>query len=325
LVIDIYFGILVGLEAHYSKVSSQLGHSFELVLSISMAILMVIFSIGIVCIFIFNIILLFLKSETKMSYDAMKIRKDSKNRQTFLFWLIRYFIDNDPLYFKIETILIVIVVFLVILVYSIGIASVIENSSASSPIVIARTTIQILLMISEIVAFGGFIFIISLKNYISSGSVVHGLEEKDEEDVNEMVQLLRNEFGYQIVFEFCQKELSLENVLLWKDLEKINAMVNDEERKVALQQINELYIKSNSERELNIDFKRRKAFLSYLELKDPTTEEIENAIRILYSACLANLAVDTLKRLKGTKLYESYLEVKENYQELSQDFVSNDI
>jgi hypothetical protein len=255
----------------------------------------------------------------------MKIRKVSKNRQTFLFWLIRYFIDNDPLYFKIETILIVIVVFLVILVYSIGIASVIETSSASSPIVIARTTIQILLMISEIVAFGGFIFIISLKNYISSGSVVHGLEEKDEEDVNEMVQLLRNEFGYQIVFEFCQKELSLENVLLWKDLEKINAMVNDEERKVALQQINELYIKSNSERELNIDFKRRKAFLSYLELKDPTTEEIENAIRILYSACLANLAVDTLKRLKGTKLYESYLEVKENYQELSQDFVSNDI
>jgi hypothetical protein len=34
---------------------------------------------------------------------------------------------------------------------------------------------------------------------------------------------------------------------------------------------------------------------------------------------------DTFKRLKETKLYENYLEAKEKYHGLSQDFVSDNI
>jgi hypothetical protein len=112
---------------------------------------------------------------------------------------------------------------------------------------------------------------------------------------------------------------------LWKDLEKISAIVDIQEKKKFLDQINQLYIKSNSERELNIDFKRRKTFLNYLMLKDSKTEDIEKAVRILSSVSLGNLAGDTFKRLKETKLYENYLQVKEKYHELSQDFVSDNI
>lgn len=64
--------------------------------------------------------------------------------------LERIFSENDPLHFRTETLLIVLTIIFAIILYSVGILSVMEQSEAMSPIVIARTVIQFLFMFMEI-------------------------------------------------------------------------------------------------------------------------------------------------------------------------------
>jgi hypothetical protein len=82
-----------------------------------------------------------------------------------------------------------------------------------------------------------------------------------------------------------------------------------------LQYINELYIKNNSERQLNIANKEKKKFLSVLELDELNAPDTEQALQTLYDVCLANLS-ETAIRLRTSELYQDYLSIREAHQEL---------
>ena len=246
----------------------------------------------------------------------LKVIKKSRN----IGFIVRYLKGNDPLYFRSETLLIVITVIFTIILYSVGIVSVIEQSAAMSPIVIARTVIEIIMMLMEIAAFGGFVFAMSLKNYILLKRSKYTIQENEESNKNEegLLEMLRNELGYQIMHQYCQSEFSLENLLLWKELEDLrarNLVMTSDERKKTLKYIDELYIKNNSERQLNIANKERKKFLKILELDHLNASDTEEAFETLYNVCIANLS-ETAIRLRTSDLYQDYLTIREAHQEL---------
>jgi hypothetical protein len=243
-------------------------------------------------------------------------------------FVIRLFTENDPFYFRTESVLILLTAFMTVILYSIGIASVIEQEPAMSPIVIVRTIIEIIVMLMEIVAFGGFIFGVTLKRYISLKRSNYSVHENSDEQKNnkpiedELLEMIRNNLGYQFVYQYCQMEFSLENLLLWKELEDLrsrNLIMSKEERKQALDEINELYIRNNSERQLNIANKDKKKFLATLEISTITASDAEEAFQLLYDVCLLNLS-DTIVRLRSSELYQDYCRITETHQQLKLTF-----
>lgn len=178
----IYFGILVGLAVHYSNVSINDRNDLTATLSISMAIMMIVFCIGIILSLMLDVIMSIRKKSVirqniigKTEYKQVEVIRKSRG----IGFIIRIFIENDPLYFRRETLLIVMTVMLTIVLYSVGIVSVIRKSSAMSPIVITGTVIQIILMIMEIVSFGEFMFLITLKNYITQKTSGYANQENE--------------------------------------------------------------------------------------------------------------------------------------------------
>jgi hypothetical protein len=322
-----YFAILVGLAAHYSNVSIQDRNDMTATLSISMAIMMIILCTGIVLSLILDIILSIRKKS--VIHQKLEEMEDDKQVQVIrksrnIGFLVRYLKGNDPLYFRAETLLIVMTVIFTIVLYSVGIGSVMEQSTAMSPIVIVRTVIEIIMMFMEIVAFGGFVFAMTLNNYIRLKRSKYEIQENEQNNKNEdgLLEMIRNELGYQIVHQYCQMEFSLENLLLWKELEHLrsrNLVMTSDERKQTLQYINELYIKNNSERQLNIANKERKKFLKILEQDDLNGSDTEQALETLYDVCLANLS-ETAIRLRSSELYQDYLTIREAHQELKISF-----
>jgi len=186
--------------------------------------------------------------------------------------------------------------------------------------------IQILFMFMEILAFGGYIFIVTLNKYIMLKRNGYMIQENNEENktnnTDELLEMLRNELGYQVIYQYCQMEFSLENLLLWKDLEELrtkNLVMTVEERKQTLNDIHDLYIKNNSERQLNIANKEKKKFLQCLEIEKPNAAEIEEIFKLLYDVCMANLS-DTAIRLKTSELYQDYMSIRATHQELTLSF-----
>jgi hypothetical protein len=92
-----------------------------------------------------------------------------------------------------------------------------------------------------------------------------------------------------------------------------------EERKQTLNDIHDLYIKNNSERQLNIANKEKKKFLQCLEIEKPNAAEIEEIFKLLYDVCMANLS-DTAIRLKTSELYQDYMSIRATQQEFTLSF-----
>lgn len=323
-----YFAILVGLAAHYSKISINDRNDLTATLSVSMGIMMLIFSIGIILSVTLDVILSIKKKSVINQNDKGMQEMQVITQARGIGFVIRLFTENDPLYFRTESVLILLTAFMTVILYSIGIASVIEQAPAMSPIVIVRTVIEIIVMLMEIVAFGGFIFGVTLKRYISLKRGNYSVHENSDEQKNdkpiedELLEMIRNNLGYQFVYQYCQMEFSLENLLLWKELEDLrprNLIMSTEERKQALDEINELYIRNNSERQLNIANKDKKKFLAILEISTITASDAEEAFQLLYDVCLLNLS-DTIVRLRSSELYQDYCRITETHQQLKLTF-----
>ena len=100
-----------------------------------------------------------------------------------------------------------------------------------------------------------------------------------------------------------------------EDLRARNLVMTSDERKKTLKYIDELYIKNNSERQLNIANKERKKFLKILELDHLNASDTEEAFETLYNVCIANLS-ETVIRLRTSDFYQDYLTIREAHQEL---------
>jgi len=327
------FAVLVGFAAHYNNTGAvEKRNTVVIVQAVSFAAMLILVSLGILFTLIIDIVYsVKQESASKKTFEdhASEHNQQVHVKKTKGLGLMKKHFINDPLLFRTESVIIVIAVFVIIVLYSIGIATIIEMSRAKSPIMIVRTVIEIILMFTRIFAFGGFIFVVSVKSMIRGRQINSHYEQlstsmssKETVQDQKVLDILRHSSGYHLVFDFCRKEFSLENILLWKELESIrsrNLLMTTEERQKVLKEIQELYIDNNSERQLNISNQQRKGFLRVAKMSEPSAADAEEAFAKLYGACMMNIA-DTLTRLSSTEAYQTYELAKETSNELRDDF-----
>jgi tellurite resistance protein len=232
-------------------------------------------------------------------------------------------LTDDALYFRFEACLILLAVLIMFILYPIGIASVVKESPAKSGLSVVRLLIEFIFMFVKIVAFGGFVCGIAVKNYFMPGeaTMMEKIQQEDPEmniGDDKILSVLRNEAGYRVVTNYCRIEFSLENLLLWQELEELranNLIMSTSERKSALQQIDEMYVQRNSEREFNCSNSVKKTFQRALDSKEPSVVETEEAFAALYGACMHNIA-DTFTRITSTKPYIQFIKGREMEHEL---------
>ena len=327
-----YFAILVGLAAHYND-SKQVKKrdSIVIVQAVSFASLLIILAMGILFTLIIDVMYSVRRETMGKARDSSTDQAEQVNvTRTKNIGFIRMHFVKDPLLFRVEACLIFVILLLIILLYSIGIATVVQQPRAKAPIMIVRTIIEILFMFCRIVAFGGFVFLMGLRSFINhrrSQSYEKVASESsvstESESELKVLKILRHEIGYQLLVEYCKQEFSLENVLLWKELESIrteNLLMTTEERKHTLKYLKETYIDNNSERQLNISHKPRADFLKVAQMEEPDAAEAEEAFKKLYSACMLNLS-DTMTRFCASELYLNFQSTSEVLVELKEDFV----
>ena len=137
-----------------------------------------------------------------------------------------------------------------------------------------------------------------------------------------VLNILKSDTGYPLLFEYCQHEFSLENILLWSELETIrsqNLLMTPEERKNTLHRLKQLYIDRGSARELNISNQDKKFFLRVLSMEEPSAADAEDVYTKLYGACMLNLS-DTLLRFMTTESYHTFHLASQTTKELQDEF-----
>ncbi len=332
-----YFAILVGVAAHYND-SEQVKKrdSIVIVQAVSFALFLIILALGILVTLIIDLVYSVKRETTgKIGGDSSTIHHSEQVNvtRTKNIGIIRIHFVNDLLLFRAEACFIFAILLLIILLYSIGIATVVQQPRAKAPIMIVRTVIEILFMFCRIVALGGFVFIAGLRSLIihhrtlssydkvASGSSLTPCNESESE--LKVLRILRHEIGYQLLVEYCKQEFSLENVLLWKELESIrteNLLMTVEQRKHTLKYLKEMYIDNNSARQLNISHKPRIHFLKVAKMEQPDAADAEEAFKKLYGACMLALS-DTMTRFCSSEPYLNFKSTSEMLVELKEDFV----
>jgi len=123
----------------------------------------------------------------------------------------------------------------------------------------------------------------------------------------------------QLLEDYCQKEFSSENVMLWKMLYAIKKEGFTSIEKAI--EIRDDYIATGSMLEVNIEGKVRKELLAQLkEAIDKNTTTVDS---ILFSKCYNNILdniSDTYSRLSTTDEFHTLIESKKLQQELQNKF-----
>jgi hypothetical protein len=161
--------------------------------------------------------------------------------------VINYFTSDDPLLYRFETLLILIILPCYV-PYSLP--STIFKTTAGS----CTYTVFLSIML-QLIAGNGFIALIELFRYFKSKlSGKNTISVEQQEDV--IVTNMKNDQFYKIFSRYCLRELSFENVEAWKVLQV--AKDNDY---IEREQFNELYskfISNNSDIQVNISSKTKK-------------------------------------------------------------------
>jgi hypothetical protein len=314
-----YFAALVAVAA-----TRKTGIQTDRVITaqaVSFASFILVIALGIALMLMVDVFMSFRRSKETVSGDsgADVIQVNQKKGIA----VIAKNLTDDALYFRFEACLILLAVLIMFILYPIGIASVVKESPAKSGLSIVRLLIEFIFMFVKIVSFGGFVCGIAVKNYLKpqEQNIMDRIQQEDPEmnvGDDKILSVLRNEAGYRMVSNYCRIEFSLENLLLWKELEELranNLIMSTSERRAALQLIDELYIQRNSEREFNCGNSVKKMFHVALHSKEPSVVDTEEAFAALYGACMHNIA-DTFTRLTSTQPYNQFMKGREMEQEL---------
>ncbi len=336
-----YFAVLVGLTAHFNEIDQLQKRDFIVIVqALSFASLLIVLALGILVTLIVDVTYsVKQESSAKVKHRGTSTKQTEQLRvaKTTRFGFIWMHFMHDPLLFRAEGCFILLALLIIIVLYSIGIATIVLEPRQKHPIMIIRTIIEILFMFVRIMAFGGFVFIISLRAFLDHHqrartrphpqllreSPHHTLAAATTGELDhKILNILRHEIGYQLLFDYCQQEFSLENVLLWTELESRsnNLLWTVEQRKGNLRYFRRMYLESSSARQLNISYKSRSQFLETVNMKEPSASDAEEAFKLLYGVCMINIA-ETLTRFCVTEQYKTFEDVNGIMTELKEDFM----
>jgi len=126
--------------------------------------------------------------------------------------------------------------------------------------------------------------------------------------------LLTNKEFYELFAEYCEKEFSKENLLLWEKLRVASADFKKEESTVSmefLQELDQEFFSPYSKYEVNVPSSVRKEFQALIKNHGESSSEellqivtVKHLMDIVYRDVLLNMS-DTLSRLQKTAQYKS--------------------
>lgn len=246
----------------------------------------------------------------------------------------QHFMDEDPFRFRIEFFII-----LALNTFAIG-TEAIYFFIMYTPYRFTDLTYHVLLIAAEQIRFlyflcilavcGGFVIILKLielgkKLTTQKRFKVDGYSLLDNSDLDvlfspevqntAMYTMLRDPHGYDVFQQFCQYEVSLENLMSWKDLQRILRTYKidkyDEERKMnMIMELYNNYIDSESKYTVNIrsDAQQLMNQVADGRINDPAL--IKRAL-ITLNNCLQENLTDSFSRLVATEMYKKYITTRQ--------------
>jgi hypothetical protein len=246
-------------------------------------------------------------------------KSKSSSPYSFMHWMRVHFISNDPLLFRMESVFMVLSIVALVVAFILGL---IENFSFinlgqefDTPLVVGRVIFDVIYISLRLLVFGGFTSIVCIRNKLRMMKSVTIVEQASqtrspEEQYGILEHLMRSQHGLQVFKEYCVKEMSLENVLLWKELDIITpAIMTPQERHDLMQKLNTNYIARNSPYEVNIDGETRKQWNLLLKKQSHEDEDLEKYLKVIKKVSLSvmNNCGDTFSRFSDTVEYKAYL------------------
>jgi hypothetical protein len=144
-----------------------------------------------------DIILALKRLNTKDSKQTSTFDDQKQHRSNPILALL----FSDPLLFRIDAVLILVFIIILLALYPIGIVSIVTKSEPYSSLMIARVVLEIVFMVAKIIAFGGFVAIVGVKNWFVV-TVHKRRNKKDSHDLNDesLQSYLRDPQGYNAFY-----------------------------------------------------------------------------------------------------------------------------
>ncbi|EFC46935.1 predicted protein [Naegleria gruberi] len=306
VVIVIYFVIFTALvntgyiQKEYSKIMSA---SFFVVVSLIYLILLML------AIFDFYMENRHVSKEEKSTSDKKKI--------SLFLDIYKFIFVNDVLVFRKELIFSFISYLFFVLNFALGFSS-LDNPTVTS-FAEASYAFGVVYEFFNILAFGGFVFLV---NFCSINWKRRNYSNQDDENENrELDIVLSNPQLLKIFEEYCMREFSLENILIFKKLESLQkSELSPIDNESLFEEMKKDYFINGAEFEVNLSSSMKKQFIQLCsDLKHVERTQVDEILERLRDDIYMNLS-DTFSRFIFTNEYASINECIELKEKTGQSF-----
>jgi hypothetical protein len=301
------------------RVSNAISYDPTLTIEVvTYSIASMLFGLLIVVIFFCDLIFEYITIRKKEKWQIANEQNSEKTKEEKYDFIVKYikgyFLRNDPLRFRIEAIFMLLTVLSSFISYIIGIYQQVDDNSTKS-ITVAGFVFNIFYLLFRIIAFGGFVGVISLINYIQAWDNVDRKVAEKAPDMAETIKMfIRDSISYPLFHDYCANEFSLENLLLWKELDRLRPMISSlqpSQLRSDILSLKATYLAVGSKFEVNIPNELRQRFLKTCSMEQsPKAKDIEILISDLVNAVMDNVA-DTWIRFVKTEAYRNFIHAKE--------------
>lgn len=218
------------------------------------------------------------------------------NYKSSLTWFqrLRHYYQDDPLLFRWE----MLIVFLIILF---GLPTVFTGPYT-------ETSYSVLIVDQILLNVVHFLLLLTAGAFVGIAALVNFLREKRvKQDDNAVKKFLKNPTGFELLSNYARSEWSVENILLYSDIQACKNIQDPKAKRTKIQEIINCYLRQNSIMEVNIpDDIRRDCILKFENEDDNRLDEITARLE---TATLQNI-YDTFSRFQQTLQYKTYIMAK---------------
>jgi hypothetical protein len=258
LILMYYLGFSIGAGVLQKSLSEKATNRTTIAGSVSYLITLLILALCLITVFIWNNIIMVFKTESirKQKIAAnpapAEQHRSKQNPLKNLVVLKEHFLSSDPLYFRLNSVLMMCCVLIGVTSFATGIASqYVVNTQY------AWLALDLIYTILRIITFAGFIlgiqiFVIGKKR---TGAAIMNVDDNSETTMQVIVEIINHKYGSLLFEQYCRDEFSIENYLLIRELLDLHdkwGIMSVTEHQQMIQLIFTTYIKRGSPKEVNI-------------------------------------------------------------------------
>jgi len=250
----------------------------------------------------------------------------NKLKATTISSLYRFFIQEDPMFFRSESLLFIGCLSILLLSYVFGMIGLGFFTSINTPLDTAKDsfrnalTMEVVRLILSVVYFVLYLLVfgdLSLLVYLFKYRRNVNNEIAEQDNRTELNEVLEDELSFKLFKKFAEKEFSFENVQCWNDLKIVykKRESTSSEFKEILNSFNAKYLSDDSALQVNVPAMARNSLLRSVEKGE--LDEMMNALDVFKNDILYNLA-DTYARFMTTEVYTFCKLAKQEKEKLTE-------